>query len=178
MNEENFWQIIKLSKSESKGETNAQLEILRENLESLSADEIVSFDKIFTKFYWQSYDWKLWAAAYIINGGCSDDGFDYFRSGLILQGEKVFTNALANPESLIDVINFKDGDLAEDSDWTAGVEEFLCLPSEIYEEKTGEEIPHEISSSPREPSGENWDEDEAEKLLPNLTKYCEEGMNQ
>jgi Protein of unknown function (DUF4240) len=176
MNEEKFWQVIEESKSESKGNTNAQLENLQEKLESLSPDEIVSFDKIFTKFYWQSYDWKLWAAAYIIDGGCSDDGFDYFRSGLILQGEKVFTDALANPESLIDVIKFEGGDLAKNSDWATGVEEFLYLPSEIYEEKTGEEFPRE-HSSPREPFGESWDEDEVEELLPNLAKYCEEGMN-
>ena len=173
MNENNFWQIIKESKSESKGDTNAQLEILREKLESLSANEIVLFDKIFTKYYWQSYDWKLWAAAYIINDGCSDDWFDYFRSGLILQGEKVFADALANPESLIDVINFKDGDLAKDSDWAAGVEEFHYLPSEIYEEKTGEEFPRECSS-PREPSGETWEEDEVNELLPDLAKHRKE----
>ncbi|MEU1868262.1 DUF4240 domain-containing protein [Streptomyces gardneri] len=26
-----------------------------------------------------SYQAPIWAAAYLINGGCSDDGFDYFR---------------------------------------------------------------------------------------------------
>src|SRR6185369_16820881 len=121
MNKEKFWRIIEESKSDSLGDTDAQLEILRENLETLSPDEIIAFDKIFTEFYFQSYDWKLWAADYLINGGCSDDGFDYFRAGLILQGEKVFNEALSDPESLIHVINFEDGDLAEDSEWATGV---------------------------------------------------------
>src|ERR1044072_8226942 len=111
MDNENFWQIIDASKSESLGDTDAQLEILRERLEKLSPDEIAAFDKIFTEFYFQSYNWKLWAAAYLINGGCSDDGFDYFRAGLILQGEKVFKEALSDPESLVHVINFEDSDL-------------------------------------------------------------------
>ena len=176
MNEEKFWQLIENSKTESGGETDAQLEILREQLENLSPEEIVSFERIFDKFYWQSYDWKLWAAAYLIDGGCSDDGFDYFRAGLILQGKKVFDAALADPESLVDVINFEDGDLSEDSDWAAGVEEFLYLPSEVYEEKTGEEIPRE-SSAPQNPSGERWEEEAVEELLPKLAKHCEEGMN-
>jgi hypothetical protein len=28
----------------------------------------------------------MWVAAYLMNGGCSDDGFDYFRGWLIAQG--------------------------------------------------------------------------------------------
>ena len=36
-----------------------------------------------------SYRWDLWGAAYLANGGCSDDGFDYFRGWLIGQGRKV-----------------------------------------------------------------------------------------
>jgi hypothetical protein len=47
----------------------------------------------------------LWGAAYLINGGCSDDGFDYFRRWLILQGHKVFQAAIANPDSLADVVD-------------------------------------------------------------------------
>ena len=176
MNEEKFWQLIENAKARSDGETDAQLENLRENLEKLSPEEIVAFDRLFDKFFWQSYDWKLWAAAYLINGGCSDDGFDYFRAGLILQGEKVFKAALADPETLTEVLDFEDGDLAESSDWAIGVEEFLYLPSEVYERLTGEEIPHEISSR-REPSGEDWEEKDVEKVLPKLAKYCEDGIS-
>ncbi len=176
MNENIFWQIIKDSKLESKGNTYTQLEILQRKLKSLSPDEIVLFDKIFTKFYRQSYDWKLWGAAYLINGGCSDDGFSDFRAGLILQGEEVFNEALSNPESLVGAVKFEDGDIANESDWATGVEEFLYLPSKIYEDKTGKKLSSE-DSLPREPSGENWDEDELDELLPILAKYCEEGMN-
>jgi hypothetical protein len=177
MDEEKFWQLIESSQTEN-NDTDAQLEILQEKLEALSPDEIIAFDRIFDKFYWQSYDWKLWAAAYIINGGCSDDGFDYFRSGLILQGEKVFNAALADPESLVNVLTFEDGDLAQNSDWAIGVEEFLYLASHVYEEKTGEEIPgNKDFSIPREPASEPWEEDEVEELLPKLAKYCEEGIN-
>lgn len=176
MTEEEFWQAIESSHPAGKGDTGVQLEILRERLEKLSAEEIDSFDRILDKFYRQSYDWKLWAAAYLINGGCSDDGFDYFRAGLILQGRKVFNEALADPESLAYVISFENGDLAKNSYWVAGVEEFLYLPSKIYEEKTGEELQREISPL-KAPSGEEWEEDELNDLLPKLAEHCEKGMS-
>jgi hypothetical protein len=41
----------------------------------------------------------LWAAAYVINGGCSDDGSDYFHGWLILQGKDVFERVVADPDS-------------------------------------------------------------------------------
>ena len=50
-----------------------------------------------------SYRTPLWAAAYVINGGCSDDGFDYFRGWLIVQGRQVFERAVADPDALADL---------------------------------------------------------------------------
>jgi hypothetical protein len=41
----------------------------------------------------------LWAAAYLIEGGC-DDGFMDFRAGLMLQGRTAFEAAVADPDSL------------------------------------------------------------------------------
>ncbi len=46
---------------------------------------------------------ELWAAADVIGGGCSDDGFDYFREWLILQGKDVVMGAVMNPDSLADL---------------------------------------------------------------------------
>src|SRR5690242_19263203 len=37
-----------------------------------------------------SYRADLWAVAYTVNGGASDDGFDYFRGWLIAQGRETF----------------------------------------------------------------------------------------
>jgi hypothetical protein len=45
-------------------------------------------------------DRDQWGAAYLANGGCSDDGFDYFRGWLIGQGRKVYETVLADPDSL------------------------------------------------------------------------------
>jgi Protein of unknown function (DUF4240) len=50
-----------------------------------------------------SYRNSLWAATSLINGGYSDDGFEYFRGWLIAQGRKVFVQSVANPETLADL---------------------------------------------------------------------------
>lgn len=39
-------------------------------------------------------------AAYLINGGRSDDGFDHFRGWLLTQGRATWQAALAEPDSL------------------------------------------------------------------------------
>jgi hypothetical protein len=39
----------------------------------------------------------------VINRRCSDDGFDYFRSWLMLQGRETFGRAVAAPDSLADL---------------------------------------------------------------------------
>jgi hypothetical protein len=44
----------------------------------------------------------VWAAAYLIGGGCSDDSFMDFRAGLIAQGRDWYHKAAASPDSLAD----------------------------------------------------------------------------
>ena len=53
----------------------------------------------------KAYVATLWDAADIIGCGCSDDGFWDFRGWLIAQGQKVYENALSDPESLLDLID-------------------------------------------------------------------------
>lgn len=48
------------------------------------------------------YRWELWAAAYLIGGGRSDDSFIDFRAGLIAQGRDWYDKAAASPDSLAD----------------------------------------------------------------------------
>ncbi|MFI6699745.1 DUF4240 domain-containing protein [Streptomyces sp. NPDC050509] len=42
----------------------------------------------------------MWAAAYLIGGGCSDDSFMDFRAGLIALGRDWYEKAAADPDSL------------------------------------------------------------------------------
>ncbi len=45
-----------------------------------------------------AYRTDIWALAYLLRGGCSDDSFEAFRGWLILQGRKVFEATLADPD--------------------------------------------------------------------------------
>src|SRR5690242_15781126 len=101
MNESTFWGLIEKAKAGSKGDPDQQVALLQKSLEPLSEADILDFDRLFHVQMYQSYTRDLWAAAYIINGGCSDDAFDYFRAWLISRGQQVFSNALKDPETLV-----------------------------------------------------------------------------
>ena len=98
MNDSEFWSFISKSR-EGVSECEEQADKLSWLLSALPAAEILSFDELFAKKRKEAYRWNLWGAAYLINGGCSDDGFEYFRCWLISQGREVFENALKNPYS-------------------------------------------------------------------------------
>ncbi|MBC3840900.1 DUF4240 domain-containing protein [Streptacidiphilus sp. 4-A2] len=65
--------------------------------------EIVAAQQALWELMADSYRNPLWAAAYLINGGCSDDGFDYFRGWLITQGRDVFERVVEDPETLAEL---------------------------------------------------------------------------
>jgi hypothetical protein len=136
----------------------------------------MEFDRIFGEVVNRAYDWNLWGAAYLIEGGCSDDGFEYFRRWLISMGREVYEAALRDPESLADVAG-QPG--IEFDDLGTEFEEFGYVAYEVYEEKTGRELVDDIQplSSPgpsarsREPAGYGWDfddEDEVRRRFPKL----------
>ena len=112
----------------------------------------------------RSYTWELWGAAYLINGGCSDDGFDYFRAGLIALGRAAFEAGVRDADSLADYID----------DELSG-EEFLYIAPKAYQKVTGEEdLPREAVRFPE--LGQRWDFDddnEMERRYPKLfAKHC------
>ncbi|MET9230790.1 DUF4240 domain-containing protein [Lentzea sp. NPDC003310] len=65
--------------------------------------EIVATQQVLWDLLAVSYQNPLWAAAYMINGGCSDDGFDYFRGWLLTQGEETYHAVVASPDALADL---------------------------------------------------------------------------
>src|SRR5258708_29445653 len=111
VNSATFWQLIDASREQAGDDLEEQVDNLRARIEQLELDEIIQFGERFADYWSKAYTWDLWAAAYIIGGGCSDDGFLDFRAWLISKGEKVYEEALKDPESLAQVVTF---DAAED----------------------------------------------------------------
>ncbi len=106
-----FWEHIAKSNRE---EPDAHAERIEERLVKLKPDEVLDFIHWWETMSREAYGWNLWGAAYLINGGCSDDGFHYFCNWLILKGRDVFQAALTNPDTFADVVEPDDGELEWD----------------------------------------------------------------
>ncbi|MDR2966670.1 MAG: DUF4240 domain-containing protein [Methanobacteriaceae archaeon] len=130
MNKNEFWELIQSSFQEGEWETDKQMEILIDKLSNYSEEEIFKFQYIYDVYSNESYKSKLWAAAYVMNGGCSDDCFDYFRGWLISRGEEAYLNALKDPDSIIEL------DIAPDCDYFEN-EQMLYVPGLAFNKSFG-----------------------------------------
>jgi len=153
-----FWQLIEDSRENAGGDIDTQAEELTDLLAELPPDEILAFDRYFQDLLTAAYRWDLWAAASIINGGCSDDGFEYFRSWLISQGERVYREALEDPESL--------AERAEPD--ATNAESMLYAAGDAYKVETGRDLPPP-RAVPDEPAGSPWQERDLGRLFPKLS---------
>ena len=108
MIEAKFWDHIRESRH---ADPASHAERLTARLAKLPPEEILDFVYLWSTVNCRAYRRDLWGAAYLINGGCSDDGFRDFRTWLILQGRIVYEAALADPDSLADVLD-GEGDAA------------------------------------------------------------------
>jgi hypothetical protein len=96
MTEDVFWELI--DDGLGKQSIGERLDTLPERLALFKPAAIRKFDQILRQMDNAAYRHDVWALAYLLRGGCSDDSFDAFRGWLILQGRKVFEATLANPD--------------------------------------------------------------------------------
>ena len=96
MNEEVFWELI--GDAHNDATLVERLEVLPERLALFKPSAIRKFDLILREKDNEAYRSDVWALAYLLQGGCSDDSFDAFRGWLILQGREVFEGTLASPD--------------------------------------------------------------------------------
>lgn len=64
------------------------------------------FESIFKQYYYKLHTSNLWAAAYIVMGGCSDDCFDYFRAWVLYLGKDPYEAAIQNPETMLPILYY------------------------------------------------------------------------
>jgi hypothetical protein len=159
MDEPAFWTLIETAKAEMTPALSDQPAILQRKLEALPPEDIVEFDRIFKKLRADAYRWDLWAAAYIIEGGCSDDGFMDFRAGLIGLGRDVYYAALRDPNSLA---------LQPTHGVDFSLEEMAYAATNAYATVTGQEMPDAGVATPAQPAGEPWDEETVDQKFPEL----------
>jgi hypothetical protein len=167
MDENTFWSIIDSAVSPDKSESDYNYEELEERLRQMNVEQIQEFGAAMERALNRAYTWKLWGAAYLINGGCSDDGFQYFRGWLIAQGSGLYRQALADPDSLADYVATYQG--------SGGFEDenILGVPWEVFQEKAGPDEEYETGVEfVEEPAGEDWDFDDEEEMKRRLPKLA------
>jgi hypothetical protein len=103
MSNSRFWALIDTT-TVFESNPERQLIALRAALEKLSIEEIEAYEAAFDDEMKRSYSWDLWGAAYVVHGGASDDGFEYFRCWLISKGQALFEKVKADPDSLADLL--------------------------------------------------------------------------
>lgn len=173
MNREQFWILIEEAREQvldirdASGIAGRASELLARR----SSQEITAAQQILWDLMADSYRNPLWAAAYVLNGGCSDDGFDYFRGWLIAQGRAVFERVVADPDALAELPGVRAA-AAEGIDFDC--EEILSIAWNAHQVATGLELPADaftIRYPDLDPAG-NFDFDDRQEMarrLPALT---------
>lgn len=162
MGEKEFWKLIEVVKKEAGTNVESRPAVLQQHLSTRSPKNIQSFQQKYDALLLEANSWSLWGAASIMNGGCSDDGFHYFRDWLISEGETVFKNALLNPDSLVSVSRRDYFEL----------ELFGYAALKAYAANGAGELERDFSVEYAVTKGREWEESELPQLFPALAaKY-------
>lgn len=172
MDEDRYWRLIADSLDESGDDQECQVDVLKRELARLPPKDIVGFRLRTDKLLYDTYNPTMWCAGYIMNGGCSDDMFEYFRLWVISRGREVYENAKADPDSLIAVadVDVPEGIFDFESIW--------YVANDAFQQKTGEDLYDYIdndnfkTNEPNYPGTDfNWTENDPEsmkRLCPKL----------
>lgn len=166
MSQQEFWELIERSRADNDKDPEAQAGALEELLVGRSSEELQAFDRTYREQLARAYTWDLWGAGYLLEGGMGDDSFDYFRDWLIGRGRSVFERVLADPDELAEVASFEEEMEAESLRYAV---------QQAHERTHGAELPWDEttpSSSPGEPAGEEWDEDDEGELQRRLPRIA------
>ena len=160
-----WWDLIERA-GEAVESPDEQCEALLELLqEELDPDEILLFDKFVHERLRDAYRWDLWEVAYIMNGGCSDDGFDYFCGWLVGKGREHYEAALAKPEDAAKGVDPKDEPFENEMMWYVAANAWQAKTEKEHGDY--EKVAHDVT---RSLEGDAFDEDAVDEKYPELAK--------
>ncbi|MCP2327193.1 hypothetical protein HDA40_005700 [Hamadaea flava] len=149
-----FWDVIDAARADVAGEIGqdgeALAKALTDRLGRLSPAGRTAFGQTFAQLSTQALRWEVYAAAYLIGGGCDLDGFEDFRFGLIATGKDWYAKALADPDALAG-----NPVVAEAAEWDDD--------SAIFAELVGDAVAEVCAVDLRkqgDPAGERFDVDD------------------
>ncbi|MFE5142947.1 DUF4240 domain-containing protein [Streptomyces fagopyri] len=112
MESDTFWGVIEAAQVGAAATGEPFDEVLVQQLAERPRQEILEYAERFDELRDALYRWDVWAAAYLIGGGCSDDSFMDFRAGVIALGCQWYQRVAADPDSLAahpDVVQAANG---------------------------------------------------------------------
>jgi hypothetical protein len=172
MDTKDVWRLVEQARADTGGgDADAVAGRMTALLAQREPTEIVAFAQPLWDLLVASYRADLWAAAYVINGGSSDDGFDYFRGWLLAQGQAVYDQALTDPDSLADLPAVLAA--AEEGEELEG-EAILSVAWDAHLQATHKELPADAFTISYPQLDPDWDFDfndevEMRRRLPRLT---------
>ncbi|MFG2632268.1 DUF4240 domain-containing protein [Streptomyces sp. NPDC048473] len=171
MDTTDFWNVIDDARARVTDPADAEAVVERASalLAARPRDEIVAAQQLLWDLMAASYRAPLWAAAYTINGGCSDDGFDYFRGWLIAQGREVFERVVADPDTLAELPVIG---AAAPEGLEMECEAMLGIAWDAHRAATGEDMPDDSFTIDYPDLDPEWDFDfdDAERVALRLPK--------
>lgn len=171
MTVDQFWKTIDEIKKKSKNNIDTLSQNVNHAMSKLSLHELTDFRYLLHHFMAHSNTWKLWGAAYTMSGGCSEEGFEYWRCWLVLQGRKAFEAASLDPESLATHrLAFVNGDMYGFESWKYEFEPVMMAPEEKYEEKSKTPMGASKIKLSQRRAGKEWEERDMRERLPRLWK--------
>jgi uncharacterized protein DUF4240 len=169
MRTDDFWAIIDRATADRPASPDDVAKRAVAELATRDPEEIVAWGRHLDKVMAASGREDLWAAAYLINGGCSDDGFDAFRGWLIAHGRDWVARAVREPDALAELPAVR---AAADTGAVFEAEAVLSIAPEAYAHATGNELPATEARPTRPDAADLWDfddEDEMRRRLPRLS---------
>jgi hypothetical protein len=167
MRTDDFWAVIARATADRPA---SPADVAKRAVAELAAgdpEEIVAWGQHLDKVLVASGTEDLWAAANLIHGGCSEEGFDAFRGWLIAHGREAVARSVRSPDSLADVPVVR---AAAETGAVFEAPEVLSIAAEAYREATGEDLPGEERPKTRPDVAELWDFDDEEEMQRRLPK--------
>ncbi|MET7854958.1 DUF4240 domain-containing protein [Streptomyces avermitilis] len=96
MDTDAFWHLIETARASGPPLHEALMDLLA----ARGAEEILAFQARVDQLDAAVDRWDVWAAGYLIGGGCSDDSFMDFKAGLVALGRPWYERAARCPDDL------------------------------------------------------------------------------
>ncbi len=169
MRTDDFWAVIDRATADRPASPAEVAKRAAADLATRDPEEIVAWARHLDKVMVASGKQDLWAAAYLINGGCSDEGFDNFRGWLIAHGRETVARSVGSPDSLAEMPAVR---AAAETGAVFEAGEVLTIAEEAHRQATGSGLPAGETPVTRPDAADLWDfdnEEEMQRRLPQLS---------